>query len=78
MTTRERDESNGKESLVQFVFRVFLLRKKTLNQVSEKTDVRDKKRDKKRARKRRGTREAQKKMEDAFARSIDEVSVYAW
>ena len=63
---------------MQFVFRVFFFFVATLNQVSEKTDVRDKKRDKKRARKRRGTREAQKKMEDAFARSIGEVSVYAW
>ena len=63
--------------MVQFVFRVFVLRKNPKSSLPEKADVRDKKRDKKRARKRRGTREAQKKMEDAFARSIGEVSVYA-
>ena len=63
---------------MQFVFRVFFFFVATLNQVFRETDVRDKKRDTKRARKRRGTREAQKKMEDAFARSIGEVSVYAW
>ena len=74
---REKDESNGKESLVQFVFRVFVLRKKTLYQVSEKTDVRDKRETKSARANVRGTREAQKKMEDAFARSIGEVSIYA-
>ena len=66
---RKRQESNGK-----VWFRV----RRTWGETKRKeTDVRDKKRDKKRARKRRGTREAQKKMEDAFARSIGEVSVYA-
>ena len=63
--------------MVQFVFRVFFFFVATLNQGSEKTGRERQKRDKKRARKRRGTREAQKKMEDAFARSIGEVSVYA-
>ena len=62
---------------MQFVFRVFLLRKNPKSSLREDGRERQK-RDKKRARKRRGTREAQKKMEDAFARSIGEVSVYAW
>ena len=47
---RERDESNGKESLVQFVFRVFFFFVATLNQVSEKTGrEREKERQKARA-----------------------------
>jgi hypothetical protein len=78
MTTRERETSQTGKKVWCNLYLGFSFKKKTLNQVSEKTDVRDKKRDKKRARKRRGTREAQKKMEDAFARSIGEVSIYVW